>query len=65
MEKDSRKEVVSNLPNTLSLFRMVCIPIVILCLYFPGRWGSFLAALFLVSSISSSSFLNSITYADH
>ena len=46
MEKDSRKEVVSNLPNTLSLFRMACIPVVILCLYFPGRWGSFLASLF-------------------
>ena len=46
MEKESRKEVVSNLPNTLSLFRMVCIPIVIICLYFPGRWGSFFATLF-------------------
>jgi CDP-diacylglycerol---glycerol-3-phosphate 3-phosphatidyltransferase len=46
MEKDSRKEVISNLPNTLSLFRMVCIPIVIICLYFEGRFGSFLATLF-------------------
>jgi CDP-diacylglycerol--glycerol-3-phosphate 3-phosphatidyltransferase len=25
---------------------MACIPIVIVCLYFPGRWGSFLATLF-------------------
>jgi CDP-diacylglycerol--glycerol-3-phosphate 3-phosphatidyltransferase len=47
MEQGSRKEVISNLPNTLSLFRMVCIPIVVICLYFQGRWGSFLAALFL------------------
>jgi CDP-diacylglycerol--glycerol-3-phosphate 3-phosphatidyltransferase len=46
MEKDSRKEVISNLPNTLSLFRMVCIPVVIICLYFEGRLGSFLATLF-------------------
>jgi CDP-diacylglycerol--glycerol-3-phosphate 3-phosphatidyltransferase len=47
MEQDSRKEVISNLPNRLSLFRMVCIPVVVVCLYIPGRWGSFLAALFL------------------
>ena len=47
MEQESRKEVISNLPNTLSLFRMVCIPIVVICLYFEGRWGSFLATLFL------------------
>lgn len=47
MAQDSRKEVISNLPNTLSLFRMVCIPIVVICLYFQGRWGSFLATLFL------------------
>jgi CDP-diacylglycerol--glycerol-3-phosphate 3-phosphatidyltransferase len=26
---------------------MVCIPIVVICLYFQGRWGSFLATLFL------------------
>lgn len=47
MAQDSRKEVISNLPNTLSLFRMACIPIVVICLYFQGRWGSFLATLFL------------------
>ena len=46
MEKDPRIEVISNLPNKLSLFRMVCIPIVIICLYFEGRLGSFLATLF-------------------
>ena len=46
MEQNSPREVISNLPNTLSLFRMVCIPIVIICLYFEGRLGSFLATLF-------------------
>lgn len=47
MEKD-RWETISNLPNTLSFIRLACIPIVLLCLYFPGRWGSFLATLFFV-----------------
>jgi CDP-diacylglycerol--glycerol-3-phosphate 3-phosphatidyltransferase len=37
---------VSNLPNTLTIFRLACIPVVLLCLNFPGRFGSFLAALF-------------------
>jgi CDP-diacylglycerol--glycerol-3-phosphate 3-phosphatidyltransferase len=37
---------ISNLPNTLSTMRLVLIPAVIICLYFPGRLGSFLAALF-------------------
>jgi len=46
MKTDSQEGVVFNLPNTLSLFRLVCIPLVIVCLYFPGKLGSFLAALF-------------------
>jgi CDP-diacylglycerol--glycerol-3-phosphate 3-phosphatidyltransferase len=37
---------VSNLPNTLTIFRLACIPVVLLCLNFPGRFGSFLAAFF-------------------
>ncbi len=37
---------ISNLPNTLSTMRLVLIPAVVICLYFPGRLGSFLAALF-------------------
>ena len=36
----------SNLPNALTILRLVCIPIILLGLNFPGRWGSFLAALF-------------------
>ena len=37
---------MSNLPNILTLFRLACIPVVLVCLNFPGRFGSFLAALF-------------------
>lgn len=35
-----------NLPNTLSIIRLIFIPAVVICLYFPGKIGSFLAALF-------------------
>jgi CDP-diacylglycerol--glycerol-3-phosphate 3-phosphatidyltransferase len=34
-----------NLPNTLSLFRIACIPILVLVLFFPYKFTSFLAAL--------------------
>ena len=37
---------ISNLPNMLTLFRLACIPVVLLCLNFPERFGSFLAAVF-------------------
>jgi CDP-diacylglycerol--glycerol-3-phosphate 3-phosphatidyltransferase len=37
---------INNLPNTLSIMRLVFIPVVVICLHFPGRLGSFLAALF-------------------
>ncbi|RLJ05798.1 MAG: hypothetical protein DRP14_01205, partial [Candidatus Aenigmatarchaeota archaeon] len=37
---------INNLPNTLSIIRLVFIPIVVICLYFPGKLGSFLAAFF-------------------
>ena len=36
---------INNIPNTLSIMRLVFIPAVVICLYFPGRLGSFLAAL--------------------
>jgi len=36
---------INNLPNTLSTIRLALIPVVVICLYFPGRLGSFLAAL--------------------
>jgi CDP-diacylglycerol--glycerol-3-phosphate 3-phosphatidyltransferase len=46
MKMKLRGEGISNLPNTLTIFRLVCIPLVVICLYFPGRWASFLAGLF-------------------
>jgi len=46
MAKNPEQKAISNLPNTLTAFRLTCIPLVIVCLYFPGRWGSFIAALF-------------------
>ncbi len=47
MKTDSEKTLL-NLPNTLTFTRLGSIPIVLICLSFPGRWGSFLAALFFV-----------------
>jgi len=47
MQTNSKKTLL-NLPNTLTLTRLGAIPIVLICLCFPGRWGSFLAALFFV-----------------
>ena len=44
--KQSPKKKVYNLPNALTSVRLICIPLVIVCLYYPGRWGSFLAAMF-------------------
>ena len=41
----SKKNTI-NLPNTLSAVRLFFIPLVVVCLHFPGRLGSFLAALF-------------------
>jgi len=46
--KTDHKKTLLNLPNTLTFTRLVSIPIVLICLSFPGRWGSFLAALFFV-----------------
>jgi CDP-diacylglycerol--glycerol-3-phosphate 3-phosphatidyltransferase len=41
-----RKDKKTKLPNHLSVLRLIFIPAVVACLYFPGRMGSFLAALF-------------------
>jgi CDP-diacylglycerol--glycerol-3-phosphate 3-phosphatidyltransferase len=41
-----RKDKKTKLPNHLSVLRLMFIPAVVTCLYFPGRMGSFLAALF-------------------
>ena len=46
MGKTPSGEVKSKLPNTLTFFRLVSIPLVVICLKFPGKWGSFLAAVF-------------------
>lgn len=35
-----------HLPNLLTLARLACIPVVVLCLYVPGRIGSLMAAIF-------------------
>lgn len=45
MQKTAKSEVL-NLPNTLTGIRLACIPLVLICLTFSGRLGSFLAALF-------------------
>ena len=34
------------MPNSLSLIRLACLPVIVLCLSYEGRLGSFLAALF-------------------
>lgn len=44
--KRENREILFNLPNTLTLFRLLCIPVVVVCVSFQGKWGSFLAALF-------------------
>ena len=43
---DRHQGHIDNLPNTLSIMRLALIPVVMICLYFPGRLGSFLAAVF-------------------
>lgn len=35
-----------NLPNTLSIIRLIFIPVIVVFLYIPGKTGAFLAALF-------------------
>lgn len=44
--KQISHEEIFNLPNIITALRLACIPLVLICLCFPGRWGSFLAALF-------------------
>jgi len=46
MSKKSGIEILFNLPNTLTAFRLLCIPGVIICLHFGGKLSSFLSALF-------------------
>jgi CDP-diacylglycerol---glycerol-3-phosphate 3-phosphatidyltransferase len=46
MDTNSRHRVIFNLPNSLSLIRLACLPIIVICLNYQGRLGSFLGALF-------------------
>lgn len=46
MDRMKTQGAALNLPNALSLLRLLSIPVVLICLQFPGRLGSFLAALF-------------------
>lgn len=46
MEDIDRKRI-SNLPNWLTAFRILCIPLVVMFLWFSGRLSSFLAAFFM------------------
>jgi CDP-diacylglycerol--glycerol-3-phosphate 3-phosphatidyltransferase len=44
---------IFNLPNSLTLFRVACIPVLVILLFFPHKATSFLAALvFALASIS-------------
>ena len=48
-----RQDTLTNLPNALTFLRLACIPLILMCLLFPGRWGSFVAALFFgIASIT-------------
>ena len=47
------KKSIFNLPNSLTLFRVACIPVLVILLFFPNKLTSFLAALvFGLASIS-------------
>ena len=47
------KKSIFNLPNSLTLFRVACIPLLVILLFFPHKTTSFLAALvFALASIS-------------
>jgi CDP-diacylglycerol--glycerol-3-phosphate 3-phosphatidyltransferase len=45
--EDIESKKKSNLPNWLTAFRILCIPIVVIFLWYPGRLSSFLAAFFI------------------
>jgi CDP-diacylglycerol--glycerol-3-phosphate 3-phosphatidyltransferase len=46
MDTNPRHRVILNLPNSLSLIRLASLPVIVICLNYEGRPGSFLAALF-------------------
>jgi len=43
--KEEGRAINWNVPNLLSFFRILAIPFVVICLFFPGPLGSFLASL--------------------
>src|SRR4030042_1174038 len=45
--EDIERKRKTNLPNWLTAFRILCIPLVVIFLWFPGRLSSFLAAFFM------------------
>ena len=45
MQKKSRIKQVLSHPNTLTLFRIAAIPLIIVLLMYPNRWTTFLAAI--------------------
>jgi CDP-diacylglycerol--glycerol-3-phosphate 3-phosphatidyltransferase len=50
---ETGKKTIFNLPNSLTLFRVACIPLLVILLFFPHKTASFLAALvFALASIS-------------
>jgi CDP-diacylglycerol--glycerol-3-phosphate 3-phosphatidyltransferase len=57
MVEPRRNEVILNLPNSLTFLRLLSVPLVVVCLYLPGRWGSFMAA-FLFGAAFTTDFLD-------
>ncbi len=53
MVSRSRQSVLFNLPNSLTLFRLLCIPLVVFCLDFEEPGPSFLAALFFGAAFAT------------
>ena len=50
---EKRTKSIFNLPNSLTLFRVACIPVLVILLFFPHKATSFVAALvFALASIS-------------
>jgi CDP-diacylglycerol---glycerol-3-phosphate 3-phosphatidyltransferase len=47
MNQAQEKKKISNLPNQLTAFRVMCIPLVVFFLSYQGKWYSFYAALFI------------------
>ncbi|MGM0426382.1 MAG: CDP-alcohol phosphatidyltransferase family protein [Thermodesulfobacteriota bacterium] len=46
MDVKSEKKRVLSLPNVLTFARLLFIPVILICLSFPNKQGSFLAAMF-------------------